>query len=232
MSFLSSLGKIGSIIGGVAAAPFTGGASLLPAILGGVGAASSVLGKQQEGKAQGAATQANAQQAQDRNALQLYQAQQAAQQAAAQTDLERQKFSASEQGRNAKNALMSALLGGGMPRTSISVPGIQSGAVSGGLLDALKNNPDALASLSMLKGQANTSLASGPTFTGGNMVTAPTLTPLPDTTGGGNSFLSTLANIGQIAGAGYAGSQAIKKKPYNPNDPTTLPYSVAENGPS
>ena len=33
---------------------------------------------------------------------------------------------------------------------SINVPGIKSASVSGGLMEALKNNPDALASLSML----------------------------------------------------------------------------------
>jgi hypothetical protein len=165
------------------------------------GKVGSVIGKTQQGKAEGANQQAQTQQGQDRNAISLYQAQQQAQQQQALTDLERQKFGASEQGRNAKNAIMSALLGGGIPRTSINVPGIQSASVSGGLLDALKNNPDALKSLSMLKGQANTSLETGPSFTGGAMVTPPSLTPLPDTTGGGNSFLNTIAQIGQIAGA-------------------------------
>jgi hypothetical protein len=143
-----------------------GGLSLIPGVGPALSAGASILGKQQEGKAAGAASQAQLQQGQDRNAIQLYQQQQAAQDQAAQRDLERQKFGAGEQGRNAKNAIFSALLGGGTPRTSINVPGIQSANVSGGLMDALKNNPDALKSLAMLKGQANTSLESGPTFTG------------------------------------------------------------------
>src|SRR5690242_1894677 len=47
MSFLSSLGKILGVAGGVAAIPFTGGASatMLPAILGAGGAAVSALSK-------------------------------------------------------------------------------------------------------------------------------------------------------------------------------------------
>lgn len=200
MGFLSGLGKIGGLIGGIAGAPFTGGASLLPTILGGVGAASSVLGKQQEGKAAGANQQAQTQQAQDRNALALYQAQQQAQNTAAQTDLDRQRFASGEQGRNAKNALISALLGGGIAPTRVNVPGITPASISGGMLASLKNNPEALASLAMLKGQANTALEKGPSFTGGEMVKPPTLTPLPDL-GKGNGFLNTLANIGQIAGS-------------------------------
>ena len=214
MSFLSALGKIGGLIGGVAGIPFTGGASLaatLPSILGGVGNVASVLGAQQGGKAKGAADTAGITQGQDRNAIALFQAKQAAENEAAQRDLQRQKFGADEQGRNAKNAILSALLGGGMPRTAIDVPGIQSAKVSGGLMDALKNNPDALAALSTLKGQAGQSLESGPSFTGGNAVAAPTLTPLPNT-GGSNSFLNALTSIGQIAGAGVS-SLPAKKKP-------------------
>lgn len=187
-----------------------GGLSFIPGIGPALSAGASVLGSQQKGKAEGAVTQAGVTQAQDRNALALYQAKQDAENQAAQTDLQRQQFGANEQGRNAKNAIYAALLGGGMPRTSVSVPGVQNASVSGGLMDALKNNPDALASLATLKGQANTSLTSGPKFTGGGMVAPPTLTPLPDTGGKGNSFLNALASIGQIIGAV---SPLLKKNP-------------------
>lgn len=192
-----------------------GGLSFIPGIGPALGAASSVLGKQQEGKAKGAVDTAGVTQGQDRNAISLYQAQQDAQNKAAQTDLDRQKFGADEQGRNAKNALIAALLGGNMPRTSINVPGIQSATVSGGPMDALKNNPEALASLSMLKGQANKSLASGPSFTGGATVAAPKMTPLPEM-GKGNSFLNTLATIGQLMGA--AAPYLKKQAPGDPID--------------
>jgi hypothetical protein len=188
-----------------------GGLSFIPGVGPALSAVTSVLGKQQEGKAKGAVDTANVTQGQDRNAISLYQAKQAAENAAAQTDLQRQQFGANEQGRNAKNALMSALLGGNLPRTSINVPGIKSATVSGGLMDALKNNPEALASLATLKGQANSSLASGPKFTGGATVAPPSLTSLPDT-GGGNNFLNTLAQIGQLAGAGMSAYKP-KQKP-------------------
>lgn len=205
MGFLSSLGKIGSLAldfipGGGAA---KGGVKLATKLAKGAKAAgdiSSVLGKQQEGKAKGAADTAGLTQAQDRNAISLYQAQQAAQNQGAQTDLERQKFTSDQQGVNAKRALLTSLLGGNLPRNSVSVAGIPQAQVGGGMLEALRNNPDALAALRNAHGQADKAQMAVPSFAGGAMVAPPKLTGLPDT-GGGNSFLSTLANIGQLAGA-------------------------------
>lgn len=49
MGWLSALGKIGGIAGGIVGAPFTGGASLLPSILGAAGAG---LGAISQGQAQ------------------------------------------------------------------------------------------------------------------------------------------------------------------------------------
>ena len=46
MNWLSLLGKVG----GIAAAPFTGGASLIPTVLSAAGDIGSVLGKQEAGK--------------------------------------------------------------------------------------------------------------------------------------------------------------------------------------
>lgn len=219
MSFLSALKGIGSLAldfipGGSAA---KGGAKLAMNLAKGAKAAGdigSVLGKQQEGKAKGAADTADLTQAQDRNAISLYQAQQAAQNQGAQTDLERQKFTSDQQGVNAKRALLSSLLGGNLPRNSISVAGIPQAKVGGGMLDAIRGNPDALAALRNLQGQADKAQMAVPSFTGGSMVAPPSLTKLPDT-GGGNSFLSTLANIGQLAGAASP-YLPEKKKPVIP----------------
>ena len=102
MSWLSTIGKIAAIGG----APFTGGASLaaipmidkIGKVAGAVGDVSSVLGKQQSGKAAGQQAQANAQMEHDRNAIALYQAQQAAQNQAGQQDLDRKKFEQSSRG--------------------------------------------------------------------------------------------------------------------------------------
>ena len=181
MSFLSILGKIGK---GVANAA-TGGA---------VGDIFSVLGKQQEGKEKGKVDQATLNQRQDQNALQSYQAQQAAQNQAAQTDLQRQQFSQDSRGVNAKDALIASLLGGGMKPTSIT-----GGQSSGGLLASLNGNPAALAAMQKLASQASAGQDAPPSFTGGQLLTAPTLTALPKVDGGG--FMSSLASLGQLVGA-------------------------------
>lgn len=189
------------------------GVSFIPGIgpiaSGAIGAASSVLGKQQEGKAKGAADTAGVTQAQDRNAISLYQAQQGAENDAAQRDLQRQKFTSDQQGVNTKRALLASLLGGKMPRTSVGVEGIPQAKVSGGLMEAIQGNPDALAALRNAHGQADAAQMAVPSFTGGSMVAPPSLTKLPETGDGGNSFLSTLANIGQLVGAV---SPFLKKK--------------------
>jgi hypothetical protein len=205
MGFLSALGKIGSIAAPLIAAPFTGGLSMA-ALPGMIGSASSVLGAQQGGKAKGAADTAGITQAQDRNALARYQQEQQGQQQAGQLDLQRKNYTDDSRARAAKQALVSSLMGGGMPRTSVNVPGIQAASVSGGMLDALKNNPEALAQLAKFKEGSQAQQNTPPSFTGGEIVKPPTMTPLPDT-GSGNGFLSTLANIGQIVGSVGAGMQ-------------------------
>jgi hypothetical protein len=188
MSWLSTLAKIA----GVAAAPFTGGASLIPTVLSGVGDVASVLGKQQQGKAQGEVAQANAASDHDRNATSLYGTQQAAQNNAGQLDLQRQQFETGNRSAAAKQALIGALLGGGMAPTSIA-----GGQRSGGLFDALQKNPDA-----QVKPTA---------FTGGELLKAPQLSAMPQVDNGG--FLSTLANIGQLIAAPSMAQRSLKAKP-------------------
>ena len=203
MSFLSALGSIGGLIG----APFTGGLSaVLGPALGAVGDVASVLGKQEAGKAAGKAQQAELNQRQDLSALQRYQMMQNAQQQAAQTDLQRKQFESNNRSTTAKQALIGALLGGGVTPTSISPQG-----ASGGLLRSLNANPDAIAALKTLGGQGATAQQTPLQFEGGKMLEAPQLTQLPQIDNGG--FLSTLARIGQIAGAV---SPYIKPQEYDP----------------
>ena len=190
MSWLSSLLNIG----GIAAAPFTGGASLLATGLGAAGDIASVLGKQQQGAAQGRAAQEQANLSHDRNAIDLYQAQQAAQNQAGALDLQRKNFETASRTNDAKTALIGALLGGGVTPTSISPSG-----ASGGLLRSLNANPEALAALKTLGAKGAAAQQNPLQFTGGNMVPAPTLNPVQQIDKGG--FLSTLARIGEIAGA-------------------------------
>lgn len=191
MGILSALGSIGGLIG----APFTGGASLaLGPILGAVGDASSVLGKQEAGKSAGKIQQADLNQRQDLSALQRYQMMQNAENQAAQTDLQRKQFDVGNRSASAKQALIGALLGGGVTPTSISPSG-----ASGGLLRSLNANPDALAALKTLGTQGSTAQNTPLEFKGGNILPAPALTQVPKIDDGG--FLSTLARIGELTGA-------------------------------
>ncbi len=215
MGWLSALGKIGGIV----AAPFTGGASLIPTIASAVGDVGSVLGKQQQGKAQGKVDQATLNQRQDQNAIQSYQAQQAAQNQAAQTDLQRQQFSQDSRGVNAKDALVASLLGGGLKPTSVT-----GGKSSGGLLASLNANPGALAAMQKLASQASAGQDAPPTFTGGQLLTAPKLTALPQVDQGG--WMSTLANIGQLAGAAAPYLSAGAQNPDTGGNGASTPQAV------
>ncbi len=190
MGWLSALGKIGGIV----AAPFTGGASLIPTALSLAGDVGSVIGKQQQGATNGRITQAQLNQGQDRNAIDLYQAQQKAQNDARQLDLQTKGFENDNRSTTGKQALISALLSGNIDPTSIS-----GGKASGGLLAALKNNPDAIAAMRNMHGQADKAQMAVPNFAGGQLLNAPSLTPLQQVDKGG--WLSKLASFGQIAGA-------------------------------
>jgi len=165
-----------------------------------IGGASSVLGKQREGAAAGRQAEGTATQNQDRNAIALYGTRQGAENQAAQTDLDRKKYTDTSRGTNANRAIVSALLGGGRMASHISVPGVRNATVTGGPMAALAANPDALAALASLGSQSSSALTNPAAFTGGNMVAPPALTALPKESKGGG-FLDSIANIGQIIGA-------------------------------
>lgn len=199
MSWLSTLAKIG----GVVAAPFSGGASLaltagggmLDKIGGAAGAAGQVMGAQQGGANNARIAQGQLNQGQDRNAIDLFQAQQAAQNTAAQTDLQRKGFESSNRSASAKQALIGALLGGGITPTQIG-----PGGASGGILRSLNANPEALAALKMLGSQGAAAQAMPLEFAGGKQMTAPTLSAVPKIDTGGGT-MGTLQKIAQIFGA-------------------------------
>lgn len=218
-SLAGGLGAAGTIAGAAGAAGAAGGGGMTAAGLLGtaakakpyldaLGSVSSVLGKQQEGAAKGKVDQATLNQGQDRNAISLYGAQNAAENQAAQTDLERQQFGTSNRSTTAKQALIGALLGGGVQPTSI-----KDGAASGGLLRSLNGNPNALAAMQALGSQGSQAQNTPLSFKGGNTVAPPTLTAMPQIDQGG--LMSTLAKLGQLAGA----TSPYLKKPGEP-DPT------------
>jgi hypothetical protein len=190
MGLLSSLAKIGLGV----AAPFTGGASLaaMPAtglldkIGGAAGAAGTVMGGQQSGANNARVAQGQLDLSKDRNAIDLYGSQQAAQNQAANTDLQRQSFGTANRSATAKQALIGALLGGG------SKPG--------GLGAMLNGSPDAMAAMKMLGSQGSEAQQTPLSFKGGEQIAAPTLTQMPKIDIG-DSGSGKLSKILQIIGA-------------------------------
>lgn len=183
-----------SKIGGIAAAPFTGGASLGLTALGSMG---SVLGKQQEGKGNAMATQGQIGNQYDRNAIDSYGTAQDAQFKAAQQDLTRKQYETTSRSSAGKEALIAMLMQNYSP-TSISTPGIKSSTISGGMGESLKN-PQILELLKSIAAKGVTDQATPMTFTGGSLLTPPKQTPLPQT-GKTDSILNTIARIAQLAG--------------------------------
>jgi hypothetical protein len=191
MGIMSTLGKIAGNIGG----SFIGDSQLGNQIFSAAGDAGSVMGAQQGGanNARMGQGQLNAQH--DRNAIDLFQAQQQAQQQQALTDLQRKQFEQGSRGTNAKQAMIGALLGGGVTPTSLS-----GGHASGGLLQSLNANPEALAAMKMLGQQGSAAQSTPMAFQGGQMLTAPKLMDVPkiDT---GNGVMGTMTKIAQLMGA-------------------------------
>lgn len=208
MSFLSALGSIVGFL------PIPG-ANYIEKGLNAAGSVGSVLGKQQQGKAAGKVSQAELNQRQDALALQKYQAEQGAQNTAAQTDLQRKGFETNNRSSTAKQALIGALLGGGVTPTSIS-----GGQASGGLLRSLNGNPDALAALKTLGSQGSAAQNTPLQFQGGAMLQAPTLTPVPQVDQGGIG--STLAQALQLIGS-FGGANVKPPKPPQDDSQYSLP---------
>jgi hypothetical protein len=193
MGILSTLMKIG----GIGAAPFTGGASLALTGLGGIG---DVLGKQQAGAAKGMADTAAVTQAQDRNALNLYGTQQDAEFKAGQQDLQRKSYDTTHRSSAGKEALIAMLLGSNPSAGQVSVAGVPNAQISGGMGETIAKNPQILELLKSIAAKAQTDQATPSTFTGGNLVKPPSLTALPKP-GKGSGILDAIARIAQIAGA-------------------------------
>jgi hypothetical protein len=195
MGILSSILKIG----GAVAAPFTGGASLalsgLGGALDGAGKVGSVLGAQQGGTNNARLAQGQLNLGHDRNLLDRYQTEQNAQQNAGQLDLQRKGFETGNRSASAKQALIGALLGGGMAPTNIA-----GGQRSGGIFAALQSNPEALAAMKTLGSQGSAAQSAPLQFTGGQMVAPPTLSEMPKLDAA-DGKMGTLAKVLQIIGA-------------------------------
>lgn len=202
MGILSSLMKIG----GIAAAPFSGGASLALTGAGGlidkVGKAGAVAGAQQGGANNARIAQGQLDISRDRNVLDLYNSQQNAQNQAAQLDLQKKGYELDSRNRNAKTMLIASLLNGGMSPTSLS-----GGTASGGLAAKLRTDPGAMTAMRNLTEQADKAQMAPMdwsktyTYNGGQMVAPPTLSNPQKIDLGNKGLGNILTKIAQIAGA-------------------------------
>jgi hypothetical protein len=214
MSWWSALADIGLGV----AAPFTGGASLagIPAVNALAGAksgsnpltdASQLIGGQQAGKNNALVAQGNLNQGSDRNALTAYQDQQAAQNQAAQLDLQRQQYATKNRADVMRQALIGQLLGSGsFQPTHVSPTGS-----SGGILASLNANPGALQALKTFGQQGSTAQNTPLSFTGGNILTPPTLSQTPKLDTGSSALGRTGTTLGLAGALTPAILAAIKK---------------------
>jgi hypothetical protein len=187
MSFLSGLLKVA----GIAAAPFSGGASLGLTAGGGLldkfGKGAGDLGQVGGAAAGGAMSgrQLDSQNVltQNNQANQQYGTHQGAEMQAGGLDLQRKNFQEDARGGRAKQALIASLLGGGFQPTSVNVPGVKSAQISGGLGASLGSD-GAKQSMSDLLRQAlmaqmQQGSPEGEQFSGGQVLAPPTMRELP-----------------------------------------------------
>jgi hypothetical protein len=179
MGWMDALSKIGGLIGKAGPA---------------MGAAGMVLGKQQQGDAQGRLAESGVIQGENRNAVDLYGTAQNAQNSAGRLDLDRKAFTTQNAGDNFKQALIAELLGSG---GGLSMPGIPQ--MSDGMMDALKGD-GAKAAIASFGSRARSAQDAPPSFTGGELLAPPTMAAMPEQSGG-SKFADILARIAQLGGA-------------------------------
>jgi hypothetical protein len=190
MSILSTLAKIG----GVVAAPFSGGASLA---LTGMGTLGDILSKGAQGAASGRQQEALFQMQQDALRNQQYTTAQNAQTQAAQTDLARKGFTETARSSRAKQALVGDLLQN-LQDVNINVPGIQTAQISGGLRPSAMG-ADSKASLAEMVRQAILAQQTPDQFQGGQILAQPGVTALPQASGW-EKLAGVLGTAGSLAG--------------------------------
>jgi hypothetical protein len=169
-------------------------------VLGGLGTAGQVAGATAGGSAQGRLLESGALDQRDRTATDRYQAEQAAQNQAAQTDLSRKGFTENARGSRAKQAAIADMLAN-FKGTQINIPGIASANVTGGMQmgDGAKQAMGKLreqALLAQLQGDS----PDGEKFTGGAMLRPQALSKAPEASGM-DKAMGALGTIGSFAGA-------------------------------
>lgn len=194
------------------------------------GAIGTVAGGAASGKSDQRMQESATTNAANNTQLAAYQTQQAAQNQAAQLDLQRKMFSEDARGGRTKQALLADLLSN-LQDISIDVPGVTKASITGGLR-ASAIGDQGRQSLAELRKQALQAQLGGDTFSGGEILTPPTLAAMPKK-GGVESALDWIGLLGSGFGAlggGQAqqpatysqlpsaqGAQAANTPNYNPN---------------
>lgn len=172
---------------------------MLPAILAGAGLLGKLFSGAAKGAADGRATEAGLNLGRDNIASRNFDTRQGAEMQSGQLDLQRQQFGANNRGQLAKQALIGQLLGGGLQPTAINVPGIKSANVSGGLLQSLLQNPEAMAAMRTMGQQAGQAQQTPLSFQGGNLLQAPRISQTPQSSGW-EKLAGILGTAGSLAG--------------------------------
>jgi len=159
--------------------------------------AAPYLSSMAKGRAEGRQAEAGVLQQGDQLANQQFTTQQNAQMQAGNLDLQRRAFADSARGSRGKQALIADMIGHYQP-TSVSVPGITNATIRGGLHESIGDMGKA--SMAELSRQALLKLMEGDEFQGGQMLTPPKATPLPQS-GKLDTFLNTAAGISGLAGS-------------------------------
>ena len=149
------------------------------------------------GRSKGRADEASILQQGDQQANQQYGIQQQAQNQAGQLDLQRRAFQDQARGQRGKQALIADMISGYKP-TSVSVPGIQNAKISGGLHESIGDM--GRASMGEMSRQALLKLMEGDQFQGGEVLTPPKASPLPQA-GKFDKFLNVAAGLSGLAGS-------------------------------
>lgn len=214
MGFLSGLGKVLSIGGGIAAAPFTGGASLIPSILSAGGQiASGVAG----GRAAGRAAEAGINQNQDENRLRAAQMLEQALQNRAQLELQQKQFGLQAPQARAKNSARGDAMANLQDVKINAGPRVNIPQISGGLRPTLlsQNSRDLGAEMSR---QALLGQMEGDQFTPMPAPNMPQPTPLPQANGL-DTFLNILGGVGAGASALNQSGLLPRQNPYQVKRP-------------
>lgn len=167
-----------------------------------------VAGAAAAARAAGRTTESTALNARDNTANSMFNTSQNAQMQAGQLDLARQQFAENQAAARAKQATVGDLLSR-LQDVSINVPGIKTAQVSGGLRPSAMSDTGRLSNAVLAK-QALTKQLEGDSFTGGQILTPPTQSAMPQA-----NALDSILSMGGLAGS-LVGAYGAAQQPNTP----------------